>query len=514
MCSYTTTLGKNLTKFSNYMTAVVLIACFTGCKTTVVYKITPGPVDVSALGSDFKAIGKDLTNSTPDKATLGKDLQQLSKDLPVVGQGFESLGTSPNNRFGDAPSALETNLKSVGDTIAAGAPITTDVGALGTKLSAAPPDTTQINNAQAQLGRDLLALGTPLITLGGVLADPTKNGGLNNDIAPASISASALGQHLNTLGQTLNSAPAGDPGRLLPGLGNDLLDIGNDLTPVRQTIEPNSSTWPQRVDLFGGIITLSPFGLAGPGTNKAKSFQLTNNSQQVFATIQINYHDRYAWDRPIVPNAGSGSTSPTVPCLNHWSDVLSSWDLQVRTGYVFENDQTNASVILGSGNFLGEVALGLRQFETADNTAAFVHSLNFPEFNVSMVTDRNFSQIHPAVTFGPCYVASFPSLSTNGPGRLLIRGGGYIDEIPQLTTGSEVANNGRGEPQYVWAGGVSFETEASFPFGAGKFLQAGARVYGGHTPDNWVVWAGATISIDTLAGVVQNGLGTISNILK
>lgn len=272
-------------------------------------------------------------------------------------------------------------------------------------------------------------------------------------------------------------------------------------------MEPVGNQFLPGFDIMVGSVTLNPYKI-GAGTNGG--FKLQSDNTETSFIVQVNYADRWAWNRSGTDKQEVDTDGIWHNCFHNSSKFKSIWDLdyvdfQGRGGYTFGQNATNASTIIGSGDLNIEFALGRQLFRRGSANNISAQSINL-EVEVATVTDRQFSESHTSVILGLAYVTSFQGplqAGTSNMTYLLFRGGIANSELPLfIGNGPTVAANNIGTPEFhrVWGGAM--EMEARYQLSQGSYISAGARVFPNHVIAPWSLWIGYSATLDQLKNIL------------
>jgi hypothetical protein len=140
----------------------------------------------------------------------------------------------------------------------------------------------------------------------------------------------------------------------------------------------------------------------------------------------------------------------------------------------------------------------LLRYESADSQSNLIKQQVTLEVSGGFATDRDFLAIHPNLFLGAGWQGRFPApnLTPQSLPAILTGRVGFarIDE-PRLISGSTVALNNLGNPEFdsVWTPSVG--VQMIYPINSSVNLQAGGNVYFTVAPASWNFNLGLTLDL-------------------
>lgn len=186
-------------------------------------------------------------------------------------------------------------------------------------------------------------------------------------------------------------------------------------------------------------------------------------------------------------------------------------DVQARFAAFLHNndDDKTASTIVGSGEFSGEVTLGLPLFgamflegEDIDSGETFYNQTTSAHFvdliySYGATTDRGNFDVHHRNLAGLAYRAAYKVPTNKKIRRELLMdvraGAAWIESTP-----FEDERNRLVKVDYETELGWALETELYYPLGDTANIVMGSRIYGGHDPNPWNAYIALSLSVEEL----------------
>lgn len=253
-----------------------------------------------------------------------------------------------------------------------------------------------------------------------------------------------------------------------------------------------------------GAILLNPYTIS---QNEDGSYELKGDSEtETEFFIEMIARHRPAWMKK----------ARQEKLENKWQYIVPT-DLEGRIGFVTETKEVTGSTVAGSGEGFIEASVGWQLYSQSPTT-----SLNL-ETMFSMVTDREFQDIHDSYHAGFCYIAGIPvpnkteqknsdktasetaaeSIDTRRVIEFAL-GAYYCGvEVPRFAdeeTNLLVSN--RGEPEFYTAKGAMIRGDINIPFDKSGSLCLVTRYYLGTEDINpWSLRLGVTINVQAMLGL-------------
>ena len=220
------------------------------------------------------------------------------------------------------------------------------------------------------------------------------------------------------------------------------------------------------------------------------------------ALLEFTYTDRIAWSQSRLTKFLGDN--PQITEKPVWLKV---WDVQATVAYTFTNGQAaTANTIVGSGNFNGEISVGIpfRLYRAPDDSTDWTLS---PVFGYSAVTDRNALSSHQSISTGIAYDTALQDPlgskdANNNIRRILLDFrllGAAVDSIRYVSPSSTAIETIHGTlPDYHWKPTEAFETELMYPVNQATWVTFEGRIYPSLTPGLWSIQLGLSMSLSDL----------------
>ena len=197
--------------------------------------------------------------------------------------------------------------------------------------------------------------------------------------------------------------------------------------------------------------------------------------------------------------------------------VFDTLDFQGRLQYFIQgSSEVNASTIVGSGDFSGEVTLGIpialgiftdpsKQYwqtsEMATNTfylaTVSAHSID-AVISYGATTDDSTFDVHHRIFAGLGYKGAYKCPFGSGDQikrEVLVNiqvGCAWIESTRFTDADSNTIFLSHGVPKYFLEPGAALEAEFDWPLTKSTYLSVGTRIYGNHHPGQWNAFLGIT----------------------
>ncbi len=326
---------------------------------------------------------------------------------------------------------------------------------------------------------------------------------------------------------------------------NQIIGTTSVVAPAIQTnlITTKSTNYINgHISLNSGLILLNPYrlttnGLTGDTTGRRAIDKGDGTQAKFFIDLAVNYV--WAWDTARrerfaeeLNKAGGGGLFLWQKNGKRWEGAI-PLDIQTHISYYAkDSSDTTASAIVGSGNFGGEVTLGLPIYralytkngsnpkntksEDLYNETESVHWFGVVG-SYSGVTDSESFNVHSRYLLGVGYRAAYPSFggfgdsdSKNGerPREFVLSvtlGAAGVDSVQFLNNTSREIKMHHGDvPDYTVKPTFALEMEAYYPLNSSLSAVLGSRLYPNLDPGMWNAYAGVTIPLDKIAALFKD----------
>lgn len=267
------------------------------------------------------------------------------------------------------------------------------------------------------------------------------------------------------------------------------------------------------LSINSGIYLLNPYRIG-------ESNRLERGDAEAPFFIEFAFNNVWAWNPSRRQDTWENSTSPFFDI----KAPLDHMDFQTKLSFFLHNNgdkTTNASTIVGSGDFAAEATLSLNIYQglfgpsaTGDRSHQIFDETKLAQsvslvVSYSGVTDRQAFDIHHRVLLGAGYKGAF-RVSDPDPDNVakellynIQMGYAWIEQTEFLNDNTREIRLTNGDlPDYKLSGGFAVETELYWRITKTSFLFVGARLYADHDPNPWSAHMGVTIAADKIAGLL------------
>ena len=232
--------------------------------------------------------------------------------------------------------------------------------------------------------------------------------------------------------------------------------------------------------------------------------------------LELVVTNRWAWTPPRMTRSLAQADAAANP-ENY--DLREGLDYEFRVNYNFDQSDSNASAVVGTGDFGFEtyVNYGIpsdwfsQVFTDETNPAVVTGGASLGvEIGYGVVTQKSSFDSLQRGFAGLGFSSSYQLGSAVKPRWLLLQarlGYARLDTLEFIDeTSREVATINGGLPDYQPASAFAAEIDLVYPLNEDAFLTAGGRIYNGPNPNPWTFYVGYTTSL-TKIGKALFGFG-------
>lgn len=272
--------------------------------------------------------------------------------------------------------------------------------------------------------------------------------------------------------------------------------------PAKIAVIATNDVWLQTF-LWTGVKLDNPYSI------NTTSGKLQSAGSSTDGYLEMELSTRYVFrsgasDEVAASDPWQADDKPHFISFTNLSSFLREPDFDLSLGYVFRGSSapTNyvASTIAGGSDLYSDISIGIPLVRDCSLDYSRKFQLT-AELSGGFVTDKDFLTVHPNFFAGAGGQWKFAF--NGGSGYLITRAGMAMIDQPKFTSGSTVAINNIGEPEFddTWA--PSLGTVFMLPILPAISLQAGGNTYFTHSaPASWNITLGITLDLSKFFGAL------------
>ncbi|MDP3070149.1 MAG: hypothetical protein Q8N18_07670 [Opitutaceae bacterium] len=262
--------------------------------------------------------------------------------------------------------------------------------------------------------------------------------------------------------------------------------------------------------IHAGVRLLSPYKFtftpANAATNTpAKGTLETAGKDDTASFIEFVYSNRAAWSPLWLKDLSENNSRMAGAGKGWFGEFLGNFDFETRLTYNFSKASSDATAIVGTGDFGAEVSIarlfaGTFQLHDKQDWKKGGWSIA-PEVSYGVVTDRGSFDARQRLFGGAGYTVSY-NLGGQDARWLLFHarlGAAKVESLKFVNDTTREVELIRGNlPHYRFHRTVAFEADVLYPLSRDAHLTFGGRVYSSVRPNSWTLYMGYTTPISKI----------------